>query len=415
MKDGILERLYFKSLSNHLAIAVGSSSSNPSCSIPNLAEAIISAFQIDFSVDHRREYFQRWNELVTAAEEVVDRPTLVKFVGERVSDASPIELHKQVAQVHVSNFIDTTLDRSLYKALIDAGRTPIPHDWNGQTMGIWRQSNPDSPNIFFMLPPIPGATFFWGIYEPTTWQSQNRIQIINMQEMLSDKDLLLVDFTAHEAEGILHLYALAAATGGKVVNYTTETEDFTHYWIQCGVTVRLQSPAIAIQELQPYWTSPLGELNAPILGRRVIDIARMKMHDSFISYFSGDKSFVKQLERDLRLSEIRVWLDESEIEIGDSISEKIEKGLADSYSFMIVLSPEALQRPWVKEELRAAYNLRLAGDFKILPVLHKECEIPPFLLDYKYADFRDVKRYHEQLTLLELSIKNAVKRARDKL
>lgn len=130
MKDGILERLYFKSLSNHLAIAVGSSCSDPSCSIPNLAEAIISAFQIDFSVDHRREYFQQWNELVKTAEKVVDRPTLVNFVNERIADALPKEMHRLVAQVHVSNFIDTTFDRSLYRALIDAGRTPIPHDWN---------------------------------------------------------------------------------------------------------------------------------------------------------------------------------------------------------------------------------------------------------------------------------------------
>src|SRR2546430_9712796 len=121
MKDGILERLYFKSLSNHLAIAVGSSSSNPSFSIPSLAEALISAFQIDFSVNHPREYFQRWNELVKTAENTIDRPTLVKFVGERITDVSPTEMHKLVAQVHISNFIDTTFDRSLYRALIDAG------------------------------------------------------------------------------------------------------------------------------------------------------------------------------------------------------------------------------------------------------------------------------------------------------
>ena len=85
-----------------------------------------------------------------------------------------------------------------------------------------------------------------------------------------------------------------------------------------------------------------------------------------------------------------------------------------SYTFVIILSPEAISRAWVKEELRAAYARRLGGDLKILPVLHKECEIPPFLADYKYADFRDEKRYHEQITLLERSIKNAVKRAREK-
>jgi len=414
MRDGLLERLYLKSLSNHLAIAVSSSSSPPECSIPNIAEALVKNFEIDFPVESRQQYFQCWNELVKKAEKIADRPTLISFVRQRVADVRPQPIHTSLSQIPVSNFIDTTFDRSLYQALIAAGRTPIVHDWNGQMMGIWKQSNPENPNVFFMLPRTDDELSFYGIYEPTSWWEQNRIQIENMREMLSDKDFLLINFTAHEAEGILHLHALETACG-KIANYAPEADDYDHYWAARGVSIRRESPDIPIKRMQPFWKGKLGALNAPILGTYVIDIARMKQHDSFISYFSGDKEFVKRLELDLRLREIKVWLDEAEIEIGDSITEKIEKGLTDSYSFMIVLSPEALTRPWVKEELRAAYNLRLAGDFKILPVLHKECEIPPFLIDYKYADFRDQKRYHEQLAMLELSIKNAVKRAREKL
>lgn len=81
---------------------------------------------------------------------------------------------------------------------------------------------------------------------------------------------------------------------------------------------------------------------------------------------------------------------------------------------VVVLSPEALQRPWVLEELRAGYSLRLAGELKILPVLHKECTVPAFLSDYRYVDFRDEQRYEESIALLERSIKNAVMRAREK-
>jgi hypothetical protein len=47
-------------------------------------------------------------------------------------------------------------------------------------------------------------------------------------------------------------------------------------------------------------------------------------------------------------------------------------------------------------------------------VVPKECDIPPFLIYYKYADFRDGRRYYEQMDLLERSIRNAVKRAREK-
>jgi hypothetical protein len=169
-----------------------------------------------------------------------------------------------------------------------------------------------------------------------------------------------------------------------------------------------------IDKLLPYEGGQYTGWDGFIAGRRIIDAMRQKPYDCFISYFSGDREFVRRLEQDLRFHEIELWLDEYEIEVGDSISSKIEEGLAQSYTFVIILSPEALSRAWVKEELRAAYSLKLGGDFKILPVLHKECEIPLFLADYKYADFRDEKRYHEQLSLLERSIKNAVKRAREK-
>lgn len=412
MRDGMLERLYLKCLANHLAIAVGSSLSAQEVSIPMLGQAIVDHFKLDFSVQSNRQFFQSWNELVKKAETVVDRPTLVRFVRERVP-AEPTTFHKHIAEIPISNFIDTTFDRSLHKALLLAGREPVLHDWNGQMMGIWKQSNPEAPNLFFMLPAVDNDLSFYGVYEPTTWSPQNRIQIENIREMLSDKDLLLLDFSAHEAEGILHLGSLCTA-GGKIVNYSIESDDYTHYWAARGVCLRAASAEAPVHKLQPYWKGKLGKFNVPILGTRVIDFARSKRNDCFISYFSGDADFVKRLELDLRLREIHVWLDEAEIEVGDSITDKIQKGLSDSYSFMIVLSPEALTRPWVREELRAAYNLRLAGDFKILPVLHKECEIPPFLIDYKYADFRDEKRYHEQLALLERSIKNAVKRAREK-
>jgi hypothetical protein len=110
---------------------------------------------------------------------------------------------------------------------------------------------------------------------------------------------------------------------------------------------------------------------------------------------------------------VKPWLDQREIEIGDSLSGKIQEGLSSCHSLIVILSPDALARPWVQEELRAAYARRLAGDFKIFPVLHKECALPAFLADYRYADFRDESRYDESLSLLVRAIKTAVKRARE--
>jgi len=263
-----------------------------------------------------------------------------------------------------------------------------------------------------MLDDLEAPNQMFGLYEPTSWWKQNRIQIENMREMLSEKDLILTDFSAHEAESVLHLSNLTLSCE-KVVNYTLQDVE-ADYWLRMGAYLNNISAETVIDHLQSSGGGRYSPWDMLIPGRKLIDVSREKLHDCFISYFSGDKGFVGRLERDLRLREIQLWKDDSEIEIGDSISDKIQQGLADSYCFIIVLSAEALSRPWVKEELRAAYALRLGGEFKILPVLHKECDIPPFLMDYKFADFREDRRYDEQLALLERAIKNAVKRAREK-
>jgi hypothetical protein len=56
-------------------------------------------------------------------------------------------------------------------------------------------------------------------------------------------------------------------------------------------------------------------------------VSRDKQYDAFISYFSGDRPFVQKLEQDLRLRGLHIWRDEREIDIGDSMSEKIQEGL----------------------------------------------------------------------------------------
>ncbi len=406
------QRLYVKSLGNQVAIAVGSSSSKRDYSMPALAEAIVGTFKIDFQVEHPLEYFQAWNDLIKETRKKVSKEDLLKFVRDKIRAAEPEIIHKKIAAIPISNFIDTTFDRSLYRALLAAGRKPILHDWKTQAIGSWKQSNPENPNLFFMLDNLEDPNQMFGLYEPTSWWKQSRIQIENMREMLSEKDLMLIDFSAHEAESVLHLSNLTLSCE-KVVNYTLQDVD-ADYWLRMGAYLNNVNAETIIDHLQSSGGGRYSPWDMLIPRRKLIDVSREKLHDCFISYFSGDKGFVGRLERDLRLREIHIWRDDSEIEIGDSISDRIQQGLADSYCFIIVLSAEALSRPWVKEELRAAYALRLGGEFKILPVLHKECDIPPFLMDYKFADFREDRRYDEQLALLERAIKNAVKRAREK-
>ncbi len=409
--DAFLARLKEKARSNQLAIAIGSAFSAETA-LPALAESLQKQFDILFPVANPYEYCSRWNEFVDQLEKKIDRENLWKNVGQQMESAQVGQIHRKVAGIPISNFIDATLDRRLTKALIEGGKTPILHAFRHQRIGDWRQSNPAQPNVFFTFGSFDSFHPWEGLHEQLCIHPQNRIQVENMIEMLRQKDLLLLGFSSAEAEKILHLEYLAAAAD-KVVN-TLDPNGESAYWTKRGVFLANVDTEDVVNCLLPTDLQSYTFWDLPFPNRMLIDIAREKDYDSFISYFSGDKAFAQKVDADLRQRGIRIWRDNAEIDVGDSISEKIEHALKRSYTFSIVLSKEALERPWVKEELRAAYNLRRAEELKILPLLYEDCEIPLFLADYKYADFREEKNYTEQIELLARSIQNAVRRARGK-
>jgi len=115
----------------------------------------------------------------------------------------------------------------------------------------------------------------------------------------------------------------------------------------------------------------------------------MKPGKVFISRSSQDKDFVERLVEDLATRSIPVWYDKLDLRVGDSVPGSINTGLADAKHFLIVLSPAALDSAWVREELNAGLmkQVSLGGTF-VVPVLYKDCPIPPLLAHRRFADFR---------------------------
>jgi hypothetical protein len=103
---------------------------------------------------------------------------------------------------------------------------------------------------------------------------------------------------------------------------------------------------------------------------------------------SRDKEFAERLSEDLKKEGIRVWIDEAEIKVGDSLIEKIEEGIKEMEYLGVILSPDSVKSNWVKKELNVAMAKEIKRrKVKVLPILYKKCEIPPFLEDKKFADF----------------------------
>lgn len=109
----------------------------------------------------------------------------------------------------------------------------------------------------------------------------------------------------------------------------------------------------------------------------------------FLSHSSKDKSFVSRLATDLKSNGVPVWFDQWELKVGDSLSERIESGISQSGWLAVVVSKNSTSSDWVQKELRAAQarELRDKSVF-VLPIIIDDCEIPLFLLDKLYADFR---------------------------
>lgn len=113
------------------------------------------------------------------------------------------------------------------------------------------------------------------------------------------------------------------------------------------------------------------------------------MPSVFLSHSHADKNFARRLGTALRGMGARVWIDEAEIRVGDSLIEKVSDGLVDADYLIVVLSMASSRSEWVRREVNIALNREIGGiGMKVIPCLLEDCKLPPFLMGKKYADFR---------------------------
>ncbi len=97
-----------------------------------------------------------------------------------------------------------------------------------------------------------------------------------------------------------------------------------------------------------------------------------EVYDVFISHASEDKDeVVRPLAEALRSEGLRVWYDEFELRIGDSLRRKIDKGLASSRFGLVVLSPSFIAKGWTNYELDGIVARSVSGEQVLLPIWHK--------------------------------------------
>lgn len=128
--------------------------------------------------------------------------------------------------------------------------------------------------------------------------------------------------------------------------------------------------------LRPIQEAPLS--SAPSLVQQPQDEPGISPNDNnslkfdvFISHASEDKDeVVRPLAHALQEAKLRVWYDEFELQIGDSLRRKIDKGLANSRFGIVVLSKSFLGKGWTNYELDGLVTRAITGEQILLPIWH---------------------------------------------
>lgn len=120
-------------------------------------------------------------------------------------------------------------------------------------------------------------------------------------------------------------------------------------------------------------------------------IAADEEYDVFVSHAYEDKeSFVDEFVEALRNQELKVWYDMDKLKWGDSMREKIDRGLAKSRYGVVILSPNyiAEHKYWTKAELNGLFQVETVNGKTILPIWHnltkkQVVEYSPIIADRK--------------------------------
>jgi hypothetical protein len=120
---------------------------------------------------------------------------------------------------------------------------------------------------------------------------------------------------------------------------------------------------------------------------RALEVTPQNDIRAFVSYSSVDAKWARRLADALDQEAIKVWLDEREMRVGDSLWETIGAGIDSSAYLLLLISPRSVASPWVRRELNAGLSNEITAGRKIvLPVVVETAELPVFLRERLYCD-----------------------------
>lgn len=102
----------------------------------------------------------------------------------------------------------------------------------------------------------------------------------------------------------------------------------------------------------------------------------------FVSYSREDKDFVVRLVNSLRNAQVNIWLDKSDIPIGQAWDTEVQAALDKCDGVIVVLSPSSVKSKNVLDEIAFALKASKA----LIPIVYRNCIVPLPLVRSNYID-----------------------------
>jgi len=88
----------------------------------------------------------------------------------------------------------------------------------------------------------------------------------------------------------------------------------------------------------------------------------------FLSYASEDEALAERLAKALQANGIDTWWAGWSIGAGDSLRQRIDAGLSECTHFLVLLTPTAVAKPWVNQEMDAGLVRKLDDETSFIAV-----------------------------------------------
>jgi threonyl-tRNA synthetase len=122
---------------------------------------------------------------------------------------------------------------------------------------------------------------------------------------------------------------------------------------------------------------------------QIPDLPHDKKYHLFVCYERNSLCIVEEIVDNLEKEGVVCCYYERDFTPGRSITDNMYEAIGKSMNMLIVLSEEFENSLYCKEEIDKAFNLRVHGNYNLIPIRTEPCDIPACLQHLVYIDVEE--------------------------